>query len=101
MTQVGNNLVYTPVAGFTGTDTFTYVITDPAGNQSTATVTVTVGAVDPNAPIAVNDTATTTSGTPVDIDVLGNDSDPNGDTLSIASFDPTGSKGGTIVRRWH
>lgn len=86
VTQVGNNLVYTPAGGFTGTDTFTYVVTDPAGNQSTATVTVTVTAANPNVPVANNDTATTTSGSPVTVDVLANDTDPDGDTLSIASF---------------
>ena len=84
VTQVGNNVVYAPVPGFTGTDTFTYVITDPAGHQSTATVTVTVGAVNPNAPVALNDTAETTSGTPVTINVLANDTDPNRDALTIA-----------------
>ncbi|EIJ35583.1 Ig-like domain-containing protein [Thiothrix nivea] len=87
VTQVGNNLVYTPVAGFTGTDSFTYVITDPAGNQSTATVTVTVNPANPNdTPVANNDSAVTTSGTPVSVDVLANDTDPNGDPLTIASF---------------
>jgi hypothetical protein len=35
-------IVYTPAAGFTGTDTFTYTIADPAGVESTATATVTV-----------------------------------------------------------
>jgi hypothetical protein len=34
--------VYTPPGGFTGTDTFTYTVTDPAGLTSTATVTITV-----------------------------------------------------------
>ena len=86
VTQVGNELVYTPVADFTGTDSFTYIVTDPAGNQSTGTVTVTVVVATSNAPVAVNDSATTTSGTPVAIDVLANDTDPNGDVLSIASF---------------
>ena len=39
-------------------------------------------------PVAVADTATTTAGTPVNIDVLANDSDPNGDPLTItAVFD--------------
>ena len=86
VTQVGNELVYTSEPGFIGTDSFTYIVTDPAGNQSTATVTVTVVAATSNAPVAVNDSATTTSGTPVAIDVLANDTDPNGDVLSIASF---------------
>jgi len=35
-------IVYAPAAGFTGTDTFTYTIADPAGVESTATVTATV-----------------------------------------------------------
>jgi outer membrane protein OmpA-like peptidoglycan-associated protein len=97
VTQVGSTLVYTPVLGFTGTDTFTYVIKDPAGNQSTATVTVKVGAADPNAPVAGNDTATTLSGTPVTIDVLTNDRDPNGDTLTILSFNQGANGGVTQV----
>ncbi len=36
------------------------------------------------APVAVNDAATTTAGTPVTVDVLANDSDPDGDAVSIA-----------------
>lgn len=35
-------IVYTPNAGFTGTDTFTYIVTDGKGGTATATVTVTV-----------------------------------------------------------
>ncbi|MEB4591630.1 Ig-like domain-containing protein [Candidatus Thiothrix sp. Deng01] len=96
VTKVGNNLVYTPVAGFTGTDTFTYVVADPAGNQSTATVTITVNAPTSNAPVANNDTSTTTSGTPVTVDVLANDTDPNGDTLSVSSFGQGGH--GTVTQ---
>ncbi|MEZ5715160.1 MAG: Hint domain-containing protein [Paracoccaceae bacterium] len=39
---VSGNPEYTPNAGFTGTDTFTYTITDAQGATDTATVTVTV-----------------------------------------------------------
>lgn len=81
--QVGTDLVYTSVAGFTGTDTFTYVIQDPAGNQSTATVTVTVGAATSNTPVVKDDTASTTAGESVDINVLANDSEPNGNALTV------------------
>ena len=43
VTKVGNQLVYTPLAGFTGTDTFTYDIVDPTGRVSErATVAVAV-----------------------------------------------------------
>ncbi|PYY31846.1 Ig-like domain-containing protein [Curtobacterium sp. MCBD17_030] len=46
-------LVYTPAAGFSGTDRFTYTATDASGQTTTATVTVLVGAV------AVDDWSTT------------------------------------------
>ncbi|MGH1368910.1 MAG: Ig-like domain-containing protein, partial [Maritimibacter sp.] len=72
---------YTPDAGFTGTDTFTYTIEDDKGATDIATVTVTVDAGDP--PVAEDDTATTPEDTPVVIDVLANDSDPDGDPLEV------------------
>ncbi|MBN9605680.1 MAG: tandem-95 repeat protein [Actinomycetales bacterium] len=62
----GLSVTYTPVAGFSGTDTFVYRATDGSGT-STATVTVTV------APVAVDDSASTRSGTAVSIPVLTND----------------------------
>jgi hypothetical protein len=37
-----NNFRYTPVKGFSGTDSFTYTISDGQGGTATATVTVTV-----------------------------------------------------------
>jgi uncharacterized repeat protein (TIGR01451 family) len=36
------NCTYTPPAGFSGTDTFTYTVSDPDGATDTATVTITV-----------------------------------------------------------
>ncbi len=75
-------VTYTPDPGFIGTDTFEYDISDPAGNSDTAIVTVDVE--DPNSPpVAEDDTATTGLGTPVIIDVTANDSDPDGDPLTI------------------
>src|SRR5262249_13014868 len=48
----GAGLTYTPNAGFTGTDTFTYTIKDTHGGQGSANVTRTV---NPNpAPAAVS-----------------------------------------------
>jgi len=54
----GNIANYTPDANFNGTDTFTYFANDGTVNSNTATVTITVGAVDddPN----TNDVAITT-----------------------------------------
>jgi len=81
----GDVILYTPAAGFVGTDTFTYTIDDGAGGQATATVTVEV--TRPNRPPEANDvTASTLRTQPVEIDVLANDSDPDGDPLEIIAF---------------
>jgi hypothetical protein len=42
VTNNGNNVTYTPNAGFTGNDSFTYTISDGNGGTDTATVSVTV-----------------------------------------------------------
>ena len=44
-------------------------------------------------PIARDDTAQTRVDRPIDIDVLLNDTDPNGDVLVVASVEPTGGDG--------
>jgi hypothetical protein len=75
---------YTPAGGFSGTDLFSYTVSDGRGGTDTATVTVTVEANQP--PTANDDSASTTEGSPVAVDVLNNDSDPNGDDLTINSF---------------
>jgi len=75
-------------------DTFTYDVTD--GVSTTAGVVVTVTVVANEAPVAVDDTATTDANTPVVVNVLSNDTDANGDTLSIASFDATSAQGATV-----
>jgi len=72
---------YTPAGGFTGTDTFTYTVADTFGATDTATVTVTVAPLQ--APHAVDDSATTPSGTAVLTHVLGNDSDPASETITV------------------
>jgi len=77
----GFTVTYTPDPGFTGVDTFFYEVTDGDGATDSATVTVTVTANEP--PDAVDDSAETTTDTPVDIDVTGNDSDPEGDPISV------------------
>jgi len=42
----GNTATYSPNAQFNGTDTFTYLASDGTFNSNTATVTITVGAID-------------------------------------------------------
>lgn len=93
---VGNSIVYTPDTGFSGTDSFSYTVSDPAGLIDTATVTVTVTNVNA-APVASNDTANTPEDTAVTIDVLGNDSDPDGDVLSIDNAGSPGNGSASVV----
>jgi len=90
----GLDIAYTPDAGFSGVDVFTCTISDGNGETSTATVTVTVAAVN-DPPIAQDDSDSTDEGTPVVIDVLPNDSDPDGDTLSVHSV--TQPANGSVV----
>ncbi|MAO55568.1 MAG: hypothetical protein CMM61_07715, partial [Rhodospirillaceae bacterium] len=84
---------YQPNANFNGTDSFKFRVVDEAGVSSTATITVTVNAVN-DVPVAVADTYTIDTGDTVDLQVLVNDTDVEGDTLSVAEF--VGANFGTV-----
>ena len=86
---------YIPKANFTGTDTFTYRVSDGAANSAPATVTIIVTAVN-DAPTAANDAATTKEDTPVVINVKANDTDPDGDALTATVV--TGPANGTLTQ---
>ncbi|MFQ3234703.1 MAG: hypothetical protein ACI9C4_000254, partial [Paraglaciecola sp.] len=76
-----NTITYTPNLNYAGNDTIDYGISDSQGGSDSAQVMVTV---KPNrAPVAQNDEITIDGSTPVDINVLSNDSDIDGDTLTI------------------
>ncbi|MEZ4684412.1 MAG: cadherin-like domain-containing protein, partial [Caldilineaceae bacterium] len=85
-TTDGQRVTYTPNAGFAGEDSFSYFVSDGNGNRTAGSVTVTVnGPGGPNQPpTAANDSVSTGVAVAVLIDVLGNDADANGDTLSIS-----------------
>jgi VCBS repeat-containing protein len=89
-TLVDNNdgtLTYTPTGEFNGTDSFTYTINDGFGETATATVTITVNSVN-DAPLATADAVSTPQDNPLVIataTLLGNDTDIDGDPLSVDS----------------
>jgi len=87
--QLGTDggFTYTPATRFFGEDRFLYQVSDGRGGSAQAYATIIVNPVN-HAPIAVDDAATT-PGQPVDIAVLANDSDPDGDILTV-----TGVSGG-------
>ncbi len=68
---------YTPDVGFVGGDSFTYEVCDVEGLCDTALVSITVTiANDP--PVASDDAVATPEDTAVNVDVVANDSDPDG-----------------------
>ena len=71
-----NTVTYTPAAGYSGPDSFTYTISDGRGGTATATVSITVTAAN-RPPVAINDAASTSQDTAVTVRVLANDSDPD------------------------
>jgi subtilisin-like proprotein convertase family protein len=90
------SFTYTPAANYNGPDSFSYKASDGTEDSNVATVTITVNSVN-DAPDAQADSATTAEDTPIaNIAVLPNDTDVDGDTLSVSNFDATSAKGGTV-----
>jgi hypothetical protein len=82
---------YTPRLDFIGTDRITYAITDRQGGTALASATITVR--ENQAPVAVSDSVTIQSGLAVTISVLSNDTDPEGDALTVTE---ASAENGTI-----
>ncbi len=89
---------YTPNTGFTGTDTFAYEVSDEGGNTTTATVTIEVRDTTPNnSPVANDDSGSTFTDQPVSGSLTSNDSDPDGDPLTINTIPVAGPVNGVVV----
>ncbi|WP_166111904.1 Ig-like domain-containing protein [Pseudoalteromonas sp. Z9A5] len=90
VTIVNEQIEFTPPANFSGEIVLTYTIIDgfavgtPGASDTTATVTITVTPIN-DAPIANTDSVTTSADSPIEIDVLANDSDIEGSNLTIVS----------------
>jgi len=84
---VNGSIVFTPAANYHGPASFTYTVSDGQGGSTTSTVNVAVGAVN-DAPVPVSDTVTATEDTALTITpgaLTGNDSDVDGDALTVTS----------------
>ncbi|MFC1877149.1 Ig-like domain-containing protein [Thermodesulfobacteriota bacterium] len=94
ITNNGTNVTYTPDTDFNGPDIFTYTASDGNGGTNTATVSISVSAEN-DPPVANDDTASTAENIAVDIYVLQNDIDVDGDELTVSAV--TGSDHGSVV----
>ncbi|MCU0750126.1 MAG: Ig-like domain-containing protein, partial [Akkermansiaceae bacterium] len=91
------SFTYTPNANFNGTDSFTYKANDGLADSNTATVTLTVNAVN-DAPVAVADSYNVTQDTPLVTaapGVLANDIDVENGTLTAIQV--TGPTNGSLT----
>ena len=86
----GSGVVYTPRAGFTGNETFTYTISDGNGGTSTATVTATVSPAVPPPTVVGESFTISEDAVAADFNVLSNDTPavPT-DTLTITDAKST------------
>ena len=87
---------YTPDTDFAGSDSFTYAVDDGNGGTDQATVTLDVDAVNDD-PSAASDIGRTDEDTPVTVAVLDNDTDIDGDTLTVTSSSGSVEGGTTQV----
>ncbi|MBI5965682.1 MAG: tandem-95 repeat protein [Chloroflexi bacterium] len=78
------SFTYTPESNWHGADSFTYNANDELVDGNIATVNITVNPVN-DMPNAVDDNAITTEGALTTINVLVNDTDVDGDALSVIS----------------
>jgi hypothetical protein len=77
--------VYTPNANYNGSDSFVVTVSDGKGGVATSTVTIGITPVN-DAPVALEDSASVKQGATLTLtsaQLLANDSDIDGDTLTI------------------
>jgi CshA-type fibril repeat protein len=87
-------ITFSPAANFNGKPTpISYTVKDISGAVSApATVAVTVTSVN-DGPVAVSEKSATESGKPVQLNLLGNDYDVDGDKITVVSASVPASQG--------
>ena len=99
VTVVGPNYIEYEAGQYSaGTDSFGYTVIDSLGARATGTVRVGITARLPGArnPVAVADEVLARPGAAVSVQVLANDSDPDGSPLTVIAAEPN-SPGTTAV----
>ncbi len=103
-TAYGGNVVlnadgtftYQPAANFHGADNFSYTVTDGRGGSSTANVILNIASVN-DGPVATGEQFSGHEDMPVTGNLLGNDTDIDGDTLTLNPGTITSAQGGTVT----
>ncbi|PPD57305.1 tandem-95 repeat protein [Dehalogenimonas etheniformans] len=91
-TVSGNSVTYTPAANYNGSDSFTFKANDGTVDSNTATVNITINAVN-DAPVATNVTTSTNEDTAKAITLTATDVDGNPLTYSIIGSPSHGTLG--------
>ncbi|PYQ92457.1 MAG: hypothetical protein DMG02_01355 [Acidobacteria bacterium] len=94
LTGTAPNVTYTPALNYNGPDSFTFTVKDAALTSATATVSITVTAVN-HAPTANAQSVTTAEDTAKAITLTGSDVDGDALTFSIATQPAHGTLSGT------
>lgn len=91
------SLTFRGAADFSGSDSFSYTVSDGQGGLVTATAVVEIAAVN-DAPTAQPGTLRATEDAPLVLDAAMLARDAEGDALAIQSFDAVTAQGGSVVR---
>ena len=91
----GHIIEYSPRQHFNGTATITFAVSDGQATTTGQRV-ISVGPVD-DGPVAVDDRCLASEDTPATIDVISNDTDPDGDTLHLTAVEMASSGGSVSI----
>jgi uncharacterized protein (TIGR03437 family) len=94
LTGTAPNLTYTPNANFNGADSFTFIVNDGTFDSATATVSITITAVN-DAPVANGASDTTSEDTPKAITLTGSDIEGSTLAYTVVTAPANGTLSGT------
>ena len=106
LVAANGTLTFTPAANASGIATVTVEAVDTGGTtnggsdtSTTSSITISVTA-QPDPPLAASDAMSVNEDDPagVTFDVLANDSDPDGDPLTLSAFDATAVTSGQLIQ---
>ena len=93
--SANGDFTYTPATNFNGADSFSYTVSDGNGGSDAGNVSLTVNAIN-DAPDAQDDGFDAASASSFAGNVIGNDSDLDGDAISVTAATFTTANGGAV-----